>query len=245
MNQDTTGRSSTVGSHSVRRHLRLEIGGYDKVIRRFLPEYEAMIVRVAAIAAAAQPAHVIDLGAGTGALAQAVLERCEHCRISLIDVDPEMLDLARERLAAYASRTRFLRRSFYGPLPECDAAVASLALHHVSTMEEKRMLYRAVHAALRPDGVFANADVTMPSDPAARQADYETWAAHLTASGISEKRAWEHFKEWAEEDVYFSLEEELAALRDAGLDAECIWRVTPSTVMKAVKTSLLNVSDGD
>lgn len=225
-----------MSSHSVSRHLRLDVESYDEEIRRFLPEYETMIARAADAACAARPRHVIDLGAGTGALAQAVLERSEDCRITLIDVDPEMLDRARARLAPHAQRTQFLERSFHGPLPECDAIVASLALHHVPTLEEKRVLYRAVRAALSADGVFANADVTIPSDPAARQADYEVWAAHLVASGIPEGRAWQHFEEWSDEDVYFSLEEELDALRSAGLDAECLWRTTPSTVMKAVRT---------
>ncbi len=221
--------------HSVRRHLRLEIDDYDRQIRCFLPQYDEMIARAADAVAAVRPAHVIDLGAGTGALAAAVLERCDDCRISLIDVDPEMLEQARERLAPHAGRTDFLERSFHGPLPECDGVVASLALHHVPTLEEKRALYGAIHAALRPGGAFANADVTLPAEPAARDADYRAWAAHLVASGIPEPRAWQHFEEWADEDTYFALEDELAALRDAGLEAECLWRVTPSTVMTAVR----------
>ena len=84
--------------------------------------------------------------------------------------------------------------------------------------------------------MFVNADITMPSASDARRADYETWAAHLTACGIPEKRAWEHFEEWAGEDVYFPLEEELAALLDAGLEAKCVWRVTPATLIQAVKS---------
>lgn len=224
-----------MSSHSVRRHLRLEIDSYDDAIRRFLPGYERMIALAANAAAGARPRHALDLGAGTGALAAAVLERCGNCTVSLIDADPEMLDQARERLAARADRTRFVERSFYGPLPECDAVVASLALHHVPTLERKRELYRAVRDALRPGGVFVNADVTLPSEPAARQADYEAWAAHLVASGIPEDRAWQHFEEWSDEDVYFSLEEEMEALHDAGLAAECLWRSTPSTVVTAVR----------
>ena len=228
--------ANVTDGHSVRRHLRLEIDGYDEAIRRFLPDYEEMIARAASLAVEGEPEHVVDLGAGTGALAQAVLQRCGKCRISLIDVDPEMLDQARERLDAYAPRARFLQRSFYGALPRCDAVVASLALHHVPAMDEKGALYREVRAALGPGGVFVNADITMPSDPGARRADYETWAAHLTASGIPEERAWRHFEEWADEDVYFSLEEELAMLLDTGLKAECVWRVTPSTVIRAAKS---------
>lgn len=224
-------------NHSVRSHLRIEVGSYDETIRRFLPGYEEMLTLAACTVSETEPGHVLDLGAGTGALSEAVLLRCSHCRVTLIDVDPEMLVQARERLAPYPLRTRFLRQSFHGALPDCDAAVASLALHHVPIMAKKRQLYMAISRSLRPGGVFVNADITLPAAPDARKDDYETWAAHLVASGIPEARAWKHFEEWSSEDFYFSAEEELSALEDAGFAAECLWRVTPSTVMKGVKPS--------
>ena len=65
-------------SHSVRRHLRLEIEAYDKTIRSFIPAYEEMLTRAADAIAETKPKKVIDLGAGTGALAQTVLQRCER-----------------------------------------------------------------------------------------------------------------------------------------------------------------------
>ena len=152
-------------NHSVRRHLRLEIEAYDKTIRAFIPAYEEMLARAADAIAEAQPKKVIDLGAGTGALAQAILQRCEGATVELIDADAEMLDQARERLAPFASRVQYIKRAFQGPLPACDAAVASLALHHVPTLAEKRTIFSAIHAALPPGGVFVNADATMPADP--------------------------------------------------------------------------------
>ena len=224
-------------SHSVRRHLRVEIEAYDKTIRAFIPAYEEMLARAADAVAEAQPKKVIDLGAGTGALAQAVLQRCEGAKVELIDADAEMLDQARERLAPFAARVQYTVRAFQGPLPACDAVVASLALHHVPTLAEKRTIFGAIHAALRPGGVFINADATMPADPSARQAEYETWAAHLVSCGIAEERAYSHFEEWADEDTYFPVEDELAALTDAGFDAACLWRVVPVTVIKAVKAA--------
>ena len=224
-------------NHSVRSHLGIEIGAYDKAIRKFLPGYDEMLALAAHTVARTSPGHVLDLGAGTGALSLAVLTRCEDCRVTLIDLDPEMLEQARERLAPYASRVCFLEQSFHDALPDCDAVVASLALHHVPSMVEKRRLFGAIHTSLRPGGVFVNADVTMPAAAEARRTDFETWAAHLVASGISENRAWEHFEEWAAEDFYFPLKEELSALEAAGLLAECLWRKTPSTVMMGVKPS--------
>ena len=222
-------------SHSVRRHLRVEIEAYDRIIRAFIPAYEEMLEKAARAVAEARPRRVIDLGAGTGALAQALLRRCEKATVELIDADAEMLDQARERLSPFASRVSYSVRDFQGPLPPCDAAVASLALHHVPTLAEKREIFGAIHAALPPGGVFVNADATMPADPAARRADYETWAAHLVSRGIEEEQAWRHFREWSGEDTYLPLEEELAALEEAGFDADCLWRVVPLAVVRAGK----------
>ena len=53
----------------------------------------------------------------------------------------------------------------------------------------------------------------MPSEPVARAATWRGWADHMVACGIDEERAFAHFEEWAEEDAYFPLEEELAAMR--------------------------------
>ena len=222
-------------SHSVRRHLRVEIDAYDKIIRAFVPAYEEMLACAADAVAEIAPKKVIDLGAGTGALAQAVLRRCEGAKVELIDADAEMLQQARERLAPFAGRVQYTVRAFQGPLPTCDAVVASLALHHVPTMAEKRTIFGAIYAALRPGGIFVNADATMPPDPSARQAEYEAWAAHLVSCGIAEECAYSHFEEWADEDTYFPVEDELAALTDAGFDAACLWRVVPVTVIKAAK----------
>ncbi len=222
-------------THSVRRHLRVAVEEYDASIRRFIPGYEAMLRETAGAVAAVRPALVLDLGAGTGALSETLLASPEVGAVELVDVDGEMLARARERLAEHGTRARYALRSFHDPLPACDAVAASLALHHVRTLEEKEALFTRVYAALRPGGVLVNADVTLPAEEPARGEAWRAWAAHLVASGIGEARAWAHFEEWADEDAYFPLEAELAALEGAGFRARCAWRDRVSTVVVARK----------
>ena len=75
-------------------------------------------------------------------------------------------------------------------------------------MERKRALYKGIFRTLRPGGVFVNADVTMSAHPVTRQEQcYRIWAGHLVSCGIDERRAYEHFDEWASEDTYFPLDE--------------------------------------
>ncbi|MCY3972354.1 MAG: methyltransferase domain-containing protein [Acidobacteria bacterium] len=211
-------------SHSVRRHLRVATSEYDTTIRQFIPGYEQMLRTAARELAPVSRGLVVDLGAGTGALAEAILESSQAVTVELVDVDAEMLAQARARLARFGSRARFTEASFLEPLPRCDGVAASLALHHIPELDAKRALYRRIHDALEPGGVFVNADATMPSEPAARDATWRGWADHLVSHGIDEQRAFQHFDEWSEEDTYFPLEDELAALAAAGFETECVWR---------------------
>ena len=236
-------------THSVRRHLRLDVAAYDETIRCFIPGYEPMLAVAAREVAAgvsrladrdaASPAAglVLDLGGGTGALAEAILAHPDVGAVALIDVDAEMLAQARARLARFGGRVRFHTRSFHDPLPACGGVAASLALHHVRSLDDKRALYRRIHEALGPGGRFVNADATMPVEPAARAATWRGWADHMVACGIDEEQAFAHFEEWAEEDTYFPLEDELGALRAAGFAADCVWREGGMTVLAGRKAT--------
>ena len=217
-------------SHSVRRHLRIEIDAYDAMIRWCIPGYEPMLKVAARELACVGSGLVLDLGAGTGALSETILE-AGTASVELLDVDPEMLARARNRLMRFAGRVRFSERSFLEMLPRCDGVAASLALHHVPTIGAKRTLYSRIHDALRPGGTFVNADATMPAEPAARESTWRAWADYMVARGVEEQRAFEHFEEWADEDTYFPLEEELGAFESAGFGAECVWREIGMTVV--------------
>lgn len=223
--------------HSVESHLALAPAAYDAAIRRFIPSYEEMLDCAVELLSRLVPptARVLDLGAGTGALSQRVAARLPQSRLTLLDADAEMLEQARSRLATETARVDFRCGSFFDRLPAFDAAVASFALHHVRTLDEKRGLYRNVRAALPADGVLINADVTVPAAPELARLLRAEWAAHLIAHGDTEAEAYARFAAWAKEDTYFSAEEELLALRDAGFrGADVAWRRGPGTVLVAL-----------
>jgi len=222
-------------SHSVRRHLRLEIDDYDATIRRFIPGYETMLSVAAEAVASVCPARVVDVGAGTGGLSEALLERDEVAVVECLDVDPEMMTRARSRLERFGDRARFTLRSYDEPFEPADAFAASLSLHHIPTLDAKAELFARVHEALRSGGVLVNADVNTPADADERDALYRHWAAHQIAEGIPEERAWRHFDAWSEEDTYLPLADELAAFGAVGFEAERVWNDGPVGVVVARK----------
>lgn len=223
-------------SHRARKHLHLGNDAYDDAIRRFIPSYEPMLAIAAEAVAAVEPELVLELGAGTGALSEAMLQRPGIRTVELLDVDPEMMEQSRRRLARFGDRVRFTLRSYDEPLSLGDAFAASLSLHHIATLEAKSALFARVYDALRPGGVFVNADANMPIDRGDRERLYQFWADHLVVSGIAEDRAWQYFEEWSEEDTYFPIESELRELAKIGFEAEYVWRDGPVGVTVAKKT---------
>lgn len=219
---------------SVAGHLRIELEAYDASIRAFVPGYEAML-RAAAAALAELPAPVpdiVDLGIGTGALADACLAVRPDARLTGIDADAGMLAAARERLGG-GPAVRLIEGDFLETaLPECDAIVASLALHHVPTAGAKRAFYGGCAEALRPGGVLVSADRFLAGKPGVDAADREAWLAHLESS-FTRGEAEGHLRAWAEEDTYFPLEDELEWLRSAGLAPQVRWRETGFAVLAA------------
>lgn len=225
-------------AHSVKRHLDVDADAYDVAIRRFIPHYDDMLATgVEVIAALAPPdARVLDLGGGTGALSAAVLSGMPEARVTVLDVDTAMLGEARRRLGRFGERVEFVEASFLDPLPPADVMMASLALHHVHDLDAKTDVYRAIHAALTPRGVFVNLDAAIAEGPRLNALAFDRWAAGMAAHGITDAEARRHFAAWADEDRYFPLDAELAALRRAGFaEVDCVWRRAGSAVCCALR----------
>jgi len=225
-------------AHSVKRHLDVSADVYDVEIRRFIPDYDDMLATGVQLLGALAPAaaDVLDLGGGTGALSAAVLAALPDARVTVLDVDRAMLRETRRRLARFGDRVEFREASFLDPLPAADAVMASLALHHVHDLGVKTDLYRAIHAALAPGGVFLNLDAAMTEGPRLNALVFQRWAARMAEHGITEAEARGHFAAWADEDRYFPLDEELAALRRAGFaEVECFWRSGASAICCALR----------
>ena len=209
----------------VSAHLRIPVKEYDARIRTFVPDYEEMLDEAerAVDAVASDGPVVLDLGIGTGALA----ERCVRARpgatVIGLDSDPAMLEMARARLAGRAPAELRTGSFLEAGLPPCDLLVASLSFHHVADPGEKRRLYAACREAVRAGGAMVLADCYAPSRPELLERGLAAWRRHLERSYTPEE-ARGHLEAWAGEDTYFPLADELAWLREAGFRPDVLWR---------------------
>ncbi len=130
--------------------------------------------------------RVLDLGAGTGLMSEAVLARYPGAEVVLLDGAEEMIEQARERLTA--RQASFVVADLRDPLPEgpFDAVVSALAIHHLEHAENRDLLGRVVEV-LRPGGVYVNAEHVAGATPWLERSYRRLWRAACTAAGAGEE----------------------------------------------------------
>ena len=216
---------------SVAAHLGIRLSEYDTRIRTFIPDYDAML-DVAASLVPRQARTIVDLGIGTGALSVRCVRAAPRAGVVGIDVDAAIAALAARRLRGRLTTVigSFLRT----PLPACDAAVASFALHHVRTRAAKASFYRRVRRALRPRGRLIIVDCQPAIDRTLRAAQRDAWLDHLRAS-YPPAKARGLLAAWSREDVYVPLEIEQQLLTRSGLRPAVVWRRGAFAVISAAR----------
>lgn len=211
---------------------------YDLVIRTLIPGYEQMLSTINWwLSEIIPPAgKVVELGGGTGGLAHTVLTNLPKVRLEIWDIDQQMLAVARDRLQRFADRVTVRERSFTEKLDDCDAVIATLSLHHVPTLDAKRAVYTNVFRALSKAGIFLIGDCTMDVTEPAHATMQRYWTAFMGKHGITEAEAHKHFNNWAKEDTYQQISDELTALAQAGFQRpEVFWKEGPMAVYGGIK----------
>ncbi len=111
---------------------------------------------------------IVELAAGGGILAQAVLERFSRCHYIALDGSPAMREHMAQKLAAYKDRLTILpflleEQVWRTTLPSpVRCVLSSLCVHHLSD-KEKRTLFSDMFARLEPDGALLLADIIKPA----------------------------------------------------------------------------------
>lgn len=104
---------------------------------------------------------VLELGSGSGAMAEELLATFQSVRLTATDVDPAMVDAARRRLSPFGDRVEVRQADATGlPFPDeyFDAVVSFIMLHH--TVQWEQALAEATRV-LRPGGHLAGYDVVL------------------------------------------------------------------------------------
>ena len=113
----------------------------------------------------------LDLGAGTGSAAKAVLQRCPNSTAILADFSAQMMDAGKEELTQFAGRFRYVEFDMAtGDWPAeipttLDAVITSMCIHHLPD-HRKESLFTEIFQRLAPGSWYFNYDPVTAEDPA-------------------------------------------------------------------------------
>ncbi len=136
---------------------------YESEIRAELPAYETLqreLVR------ASEPGarRILELGTGTGATAELLLEQHPEATLIGVDESADMLTVARARLPARRVELHVGRIEDELPSGPFDLVASALCVHHLDGVE-KAELFRRVRDRLVPSGRFVLGDLIIPERP--------------------------------------------------------------------------------
>jgi tRNA (cmo5U34)-methyltransferase len=180
--------------------------------------------------------RILDLGAGSGGLTAFVRKAFPEAQIHLLDFSAPMLDLAKKRLGEDAGLTYEVGDYTRVKLPEgLDAIVSALSIHHLDDADKAGLTARA-YEALRPGGVFINADQVLGPTPELEERYKVLWLAQVRENGATEQQIRDSLYR-QEEDRCATVDRQLQWMREAGFaDADCWFKDNRFAVMAGTKS---------
>jgi tRNA (cmo5U34)-methyltransferase len=232
--------------------------GYDAAAEYIHPHYVA--IQETILTQIARPADaeflLVDLGGGSGRLAEKFLERFPQATAIVVDQSEPFLEIAAERMARFdgrgACQVAQLQDDWTWGLPHSPQVITSMsAIHHLDP-PEKQQLYQRCHDVLDLQGILLNGDEIRDSDDRLYLAALEDWADHMrqiAAAGLVNDAMRPMLEKWEErnvtrfdqprssgDDCHETVEAQLGYFRTCGfLGVEVPWREQMWAVLKAVK----------
>lgn len=148
-----------------RDHLLRWRAGWARMMAGFVPGLATLEEAVCRAAeAVGTPARVLDAGGGPGVFAERMATRWPGAAVTVLDIDPVLLALARHGVPGLVRTvdSDLSSPDWAAQAGDHDLIVAVMTLHYLPA-PDVRAFYGAARRALRPGGLLVVADV-MPDD---------------------------------------------------------------------------------
>ena len=223
--------------HYVRERFNEHASQYDEQRRKLIPCFDDFYsIPISVLDTKKEKPHVLDIGAGTGLFSSFLKEKFPQAKLTLIDISEKMMEVAKDRFRG-ESDIEFLIADYtdYVFDNKYDFIISSLSIHHL-TDEEKRNLYDCLYTALKPGGVFVNADQALGKTAHIESLYKEDWANKINSSGLTKEKV-EAAHERTKLDKMSTLEDQIHWLQQSGFqDVDCLYKSFNFVVLYGRKT---------
>jgi tRNA (cmo5U34)-methyltransferase len=225
-------------ARAVRKAAAADADTYDRERRKLVPCFDDFYRTALELLPFAPDNRfeVLDLGAGSGLLSALIAQAFPKARLTLFDVTPEMLMIARMRLKPLGKRVRFVSADFATAAPSkaYDAVVSALAIYYLPD-GGKRHLFADIFKYLTPGGVFINADQVAGETAAIDRRARQMWIKRARELKVAERNLNAEL-ERMKQDLPAAVGQQLAWMRECGfVEVSCAYRNLIFAVLSGTK----------
>ena len=207
-----------------------EAGRYDDVIRRRVPLYNEIQTLMVSLLPFSKKEYlrVLDVGCGTGETSVGLLKEFPLSRVTGIDGSQDMLDEAAAKVKQTTWRIDFICQDMNHPLPPAesgfDAIISAFSLHYLNEDEKKALLSKC-RDALKPGGIFIDAEAVISPSAKVYQLYMEKWKDFQRSNGFSEDEIGAHMLKFVRDVKPLTVERQVCLMSEAGfIDVECYFK---------------------
>jgi ubiquinone/menaquinone biosynthesis C-methylase UbiE len=182
------------------------------------------------------PIRVLELGCGTGTLANRIISSFPNAFVYAIDFSPAMLEVAKEKIGS-TERVKFLEKSIFDvavdDFPFFDLIVSTFVLHNY----DETLLYQSVfgkaNKMLAVGGKLIYGDLISSPDESVREAEKELQIFAMRECGLPDKEIMKWLSLLDEEDFPLPVPIVKDLLSTAGFDSISVEQIGLAAVFVA------------
>lgn len=198
---------------------------YDKNIVATLPYYEEYFKQIIEIVHTAFhiPIAWLDIGCGTGKMADMAIRNLQVENMICCDSSPQMLKIAKERVCSLKVdfRETLIQNLQYDS--NFDVITAILITHYLE-YEERIESIRNCYNALKKNGLFFTVENFAPNNDMFKRLYLERWKNYQYENGKSEEECQSHVLRYNTEYFPVTIMEQIHVLQECGFkNVEIFW----------------------